>query len=184
MSNTTLKPTKAASSARMQAFIAGTQKHFPNGSFTLGNTVLTADALIQLFTSLVSAITAVDAAHASAKDAVAALRGIEAKVVPVARDYRSFLLTTFGTAAQSLADFSLQPPKARTPLTAEQRAAAQAKAKATRIARGTTGKKKKLAVTGNVTGVQITPVTVPAAAAPAEQQASNASNTPDKGVTK
>jgi hypothetical protein len=174
---TTLKPTKAASLARMQAFVAGTQKHFPSGSFTLGNTVLTADALVQLFTSLVSAITAVDAAEASAKDAVTALRGIEAKVAPVARDYKRFLLTTFGTAAQSLADFGLQPPKARTPMTTEQKAAAAAKARATRAARGTTSKKQKLAVSGNVTGVQITPVTAPAEPPPAAQQAPNASNT-------
>jgi hypothetical protein len=167
MSTTTLKPTKAASLARMQAFVAGTQKHFPGQSITLGNTVLTADALVQLFTSLASAITALDTAQASAKDAGTALRGIEAKVAPVAGDYKRFLLTTFGTAAQSLADFGLQPPKARTPMTTEQKAAAKAKAAATRAARGTTSKKQKLAVTGNVTGVQITPITVPAAPPPA-----------------
>ena len=47
--------------------------------------------------------------------------------------------------------------------------AAAAKRKATRAARGTTGPKKKLSVVGNVTGVQITPVTAPVAAASAPQ---------------
>jgi hypothetical protein len=81
-----------------------------------------------------------------------------------------------------LADFGLQPPKARKPLTNEQRAAAVAKLRATRAARGTTSKKQKLSVKGDVTGVQITPVrTAPAASTasirPASSPPQPASNT-------
>jgi hypothetical protein len=91
----------------------------------------------------------------------------------------------FASDAAALADLGLKPPKARAPLTAEQKAAAKAKAKATRIARGTTGPKAKKAIKGNVTGVQITPVTASATASePATQPAANASSAPIPGVSK
>jgi hypothetical protein len=44
----------------------------------------------------------------------------------------------------SLADFGLNPKKARTPLTIEEKAAAAAKRKATRAARHTMGSKQKV----------------------------------------
>ena len=47
MSRTTSN-TKAAALAHVQALIAGTQKHFPNGSFTLGNTTYTSASLVQV----------------------------------------------------------------------------------------------------------------------------------------
>ena len=63
-----------------------------------------------------------------------------------------------------LADFGLAPRKEPAPKTTEEKAAAAAKAKATRQARGTTSKKQKLTVKGNVTGIIVTPVTAPTAA--------------------
>jgi hypothetical protein len=155
---------KAAVLARVQAFVAGTQKHTPSGSFTLGGVVYTAAALVQLFESLVPAIAAVAAAQASAKAAVTALNGVKAKVGPVLLAYKNFLQTTYGNDPETLTDYGLEPQKAPKPRTTEQLAAAKAKAEATRAARGTTSKKKRLAVTGNVTGVTVTPITAPAPA--------------------
>jgi hypothetical protein len=159
MSSTTSKQSKANALAHVQALIASTKKYFPNGQFTLGNTAYTTASLVQTFQGLVDALTALNAAHTSVKDAVNALRAIETKVAPLQRDYTSFVRATFSTAAASLADFGLQPPKARTPITSDKRAAATAKAQATRKARGTTSKKQKLAVKGDVTGVIVTPIT-------------------------
>jgi hypothetical protein len=158
MSKTTSN-TKAAALAHVQAIIAGTTKHFPNGSFTLGNTTYTTASLVQALKSLEDALTAVAAAHSGTKDAVSTLHATETKMAPLLRDYRSFLRATFSTATAQLADFGLAPPKARKPLDSEKRAAATAKMRATRIARGTTSKKQKLAVKGDVTGVIVTPVT-------------------------
>jgi hypothetical protein len=70
---------------------------------------------------------------------------------------------SFSTATQTLADFGLLPPKARKPMTVQTRAVATAKVRATRTARGTPSKKKKLAVKGDVTGVTVTPITTAAA---------------------
>jgi len=151
MSTITSVKNKATTSTHVQALIAGTQKHFPNGQFTLGNAAYTTASLVQTLQGLADALTALNAAHASVKDGVAALRAAETKVAPVIRDYTSFLRATFSTATAQLGDFGLQAPKAHQPLTTEKRAAATAKMKATRAARGTTSKKQKLAVKGNVT---------------------------------
>jgi hypothetical protein len=159
MSSTTSIKNKATALTHVQALIAGTQKHFPNGSFTLGNTAYTTASLVAALQGLADALSGLNAAHASVKDAGTALSAIETKVAPLIRVYTSFVRATFSTATAQLADFGLQPPKARTPLASDQRAAATAKVRATRKARGTTSKKQKLAVKGDVTGVIVTPVT-------------------------
>jgi hypothetical protein len=162
--------------ARVQALIAGVQKHFPTGTFTLGNVAYTTASLVQLLQSLANAIAATNAAQTGAKEAVAAMRVAEKRVNPVILDFTHFLRTSFGTASSTLADFGLEPKKAPAPLTVEAKTAAVAKREATRAARGTTSKKQKLAVKGNVTGVVVTPVTSPAPASPVAQPASNGSS--------
>jgi hypothetical protein len=130
--------------ALLQALIAGTQKHSPSATFTLGNATYTAATLIQELEHLASAITAATAAHVHAEDAIKAQREVQAKVGPLVRDYKRYLQVTLGTASTELADYGLRPIKARKPLGSDQRAIAKAKLKATRTARGTTSKKQKL----------------------------------------
>jgi hypothetical protein len=95
---------------------------------------------------------------------------------------------TWGTQPDVLADFGVPPKKARTPLTAQQKALAAAKRKSTRAARHTGGSKQKAAVKGNVTDIVITPVTAPAPATsaptpatPAGSGGSSGSSTPAAG---
>ncbi len=163
----TTSNTKAAALAHVQALIAGTTKHFPTGSFTIGSTTYTSASLVQVLQGLVSAMLARNAAETGAKDALTAEQETQTQIGPIVRAYERLVLAAFASATQTLADFGLTPPKARTPLTAQQLAARAAKAKATRTARGTTSKKKKLAVKGDVTGVVVTPITAPTAATPA-----------------
>jgi len=124
------------------------------------------ERLVQALQGLADAFTALDAAHASVKDGVAALRASETKVLPLIREYTSFLRATFSNATAQLGDFGLLAPKARQPLSTEKRAAATAKMRATRTARGTTSKKQKLGVKGDVTGVVVTPITAPGPSSP------------------
>jgi hypothetical protein len=182
MSNTKSSKSKATTLAQLQALITGLQKQFPSGQFTLGNTVFTTAALVQAFQSLIDAFNAVTTAQANAKVAVATLRATVAKVGPVIRALKNNLLGTFGNAADILALFGLEPRKAPAPRTGEEIAAATAKAKATRIARGTTSKKKKLAVTGNVTGIQMTPITTSVDVAPSAQLATATPTAPPQGT--
>ena len=160
---------------RVQALIAGTQKHFPSGQFTLGNVAYTTASLVQVLQNLADALTALNAAHASVTDGVAALATQKANVDPVIRAYVAFIRGTFSNATVQLGDFGLQPHKAAPPLDTEKRAAATAKLRATRTARGTTSKKQKLAVKGDVTGVIVTPITHPAPASPPAAPAGAAS---------
>jgi hypothetical protein len=166
MSTTTSK-TKAAALAHVQALIAGTTKHLPSGSFTIGSTTYTSASLIQVFQGLANAMLARNAAETGAKDALAAEQAAQTQTGPILRAYERLVLAAFANSTQTLADFGVAPPKVPTPLTAQQLAVRAAKAKATRVARGTTSKKKKLAVKGDVTGVVVTPVTAPTAATPA-----------------
>jgi hypothetical protein len=164
MTNSRPSISKAALATRLQSMIDGLQKHSPNGQFTLGGTIVTTAFLVTLFQSVLTAMANVTAAQASATDAVAAMNAAVAKAGPTYLSLKRDLLNTVGTATSTLADYGLEPPKARTPMTSAEKTAAVAKAKATREARGTTSKKQKLKVTGNVTGVTVTPITVSAAA--------------------
>ena len=153
----TLKPSKAAALASIRDLIAGTQKHTPNGSFTFGNATHTAASLVQMFQSLLDAMTAHDAAQATAKDRNLALRDEVTQVRPVIQAYRRYLVVTYGDATQTLADYGLKPLKAKAPRTTEQKAASAAKARATRKARGTTSKKQKASIKAAVTVAGTTP---------------------------
>ncbi len=158
--------------------MAGTNKHFPNGSFTLGSNVYTTASLLAILQGLAAAMTALLTAQANAKDALAALLAMQAKVDPTLGAYRRFILAAFSNATQSLADFGIAPPKVPLPKTSEEKAAAAAKAKATRAARGTTSKKQKLAIKGDVIGITVTPVTSTSANTPSAPQAPTTSPAP------
>jgi len=156
------KPTKAKALAALQAIIAGTQKHLPNESFTFGNVAYTSAALITLFESVIAAMAEHTTKATAAKDALTALHQVKVTADPVFKDYRDQLLLRFGSASQMLADFGLAPPKARKPLTVEQKAAAKAKRKATRLAHGKSG---AAAGPGNAAATTATAETPPAAPA-------------------
>lgn len=162
-----VKPNKAAALASLSSIIAGTQKHTPNGSLTFGNVTYAATTLVQTLQGLLDAMAAHDAAVAKAKDLLLALRDSDAKVGPVYRAYKRYLVATYGDAVQTLADYGLQPLKAKAPLSVEQKAAALAQLRATRKARGTTSKKQKAAIKGTVTEPATTVENPPAAPAPA-----------------
>jgi hypothetical protein len=87
MSTITSKQSKASALVNVQAVMAGTEKHFPNGSFTLGNATYTTASLVQAFEVLTDALTALAAAHATTRDAVTAVR--EPRAPRVGRRARS-----------------------------------------------------------------------------------------------
>ena len=152
---------KVTLAKRALDLIAGTQKHTPNGSFTLGSAAFTAANLVQLLQGLADAIAAADTAKAGWQDALKSMNDEHAKAVPVLRAYQSVLLATYGNAPATLADYGLAPRKRPTPPSAGAKAAAVVKREATREARHTMGKKQKAEIKGTV------PATAPATAAPA-----------------
>jgi hypothetical protein len=142
--------------------IAGTAKHLSNtapAAFLGGS--FTADQITSKLQTLVDLRTDVDAAKAAAKAKIAA----EATQRPPLRAFMSaltaYVKVTFGASPDVLADFGINP-KARAPLTVEEKAAAVAKRAATRAARHTMGSQQKKGIKGDVTGVLVTPIPAPA----------------------
>ncbi len=182
MSTTTPKTTQAATLAQLQALVSGLQKQLPNGSFTLVSTAYTTATLVQALQGTIAALNAVTAAHASVKVALAAWDAEVAKMGPQILALKRTLQSMFANAPDTLALFGLEPRKVPAPRTAAQKAASAAKAAATRKARGTASKKAKAAVTGNVTGITITPITAPADPSPSVQPAPATTTAPTTGT--
>src|SRR5258708_23778363 len=105
MSTSKSNPSNATVLTQLQARIAGIEKHFPNGSFTLGNTAYTTATLTQALQSLANAYSDLNAAHARVKDARLTLTAMQTKVGPLTRDSNRFILPPFATAPQTLAAF-------------------------------------------------------------------------------
>jgi hypothetical protein len=143
------------------AMIAGTQKHFSSvPQLTFGEGTLTPAQVEAQLQALATLRSDVNAARIVMEAKLSAERAKSPALRAFLRDYVSFVMATFGKSPETLADFGLKPRKAPKPLTAEQAAAKAAKAKATRKARGTVGKKKKLATKGDVAGLVSSPITV------------------------
>lgn len=148
---TTAKKGKASDAILAGQLIAGIGKHlativqlmFASGTFTPAQVVAQLQTLIALRKGVSDARATLEAKLAA-----------EAAQAPTLREFMlafvAFVKATFSKSPDVLADFGLAPKKARTPLTAEETVAKVAKGKATRQARGTMGRKKKLLVRNEV----------------------------------
>jgi hypothetical protein len=173
---------KNSLAAAVGQLIAGTKKHYPDmkQSITVGGVAMAVgdvtSELQKLVTNRADVVAARAAAKAKVDDEDAQMPALYAFV----QAYVAAIKVNFGTKADVLADFGVQPPKARTPQTAEQMAVAAAKRQATREKRGTTGPKAKKTVHGNVTAeLVVTPAPATTPAAPPAPAAGSA-QTPQK----
>jgi hypothetical protein len=142
--------------------IAGTGKHFATvQSITIGSATLTTADLTQRLQTLVNLRASVNAARATTQTALAAEQAQTPALIVQMNEFRSYVKASFSKSPDVLADFGLTPNKQKTPLTVAAKAAASAKRAATRAARHTMGKVQKLDVTGDVVGVNVTPITAP-----------------------
>lgn len=166
---------KSDQASRVKQLIAGTNKHYANASQPLafGGATYTVTALTALLQSFVDLRQAVDDAAAAHRSKVAAEAAQAPHLRGVISAFVAYVKATFGNSPDALADFGISPRKARTPQTAEQKAAAVAKRAGTRAARHTMGANQKKAVKGGPVTVTIstTPVSAPTPAAPSSQPA-------------
>jgi hypothetical protein len=153
------KVSKTSLQTRIRDLVAGTQKHASNGQVSFGSKSYDAATLVKLFQSLADALDAADAARTRWQDALGSVRGLRSSVLPIVQGYREWIAVTYAGTPSLLADYGVSPRKVRAPLTAQQKAAAALKRKATREARGTLGSKQKKGVKGDVVGIAVTPVT-------------------------
>jgi hypothetical protein len=180
------KTGKTSLAQRAAQLIAGAQKRFPKGTttVTVGGATTTVTAAVNEIQTFIDNRDAVVAAQATAKAKIAAEKAALPTLTAFLNAFTATVRFLFGNDAEALADFGLAPHKARAPLTAEQKAVAAAKRKATREARGTKGPKAKADIHGNITAqLVVTPADgangTPAPAAPAPAPAA----TPSGGAT-
>jgi hypothetical protein len=165
----TQKGTETATATKL---LAGFQKHLASvTSLTLGSVDYTPAQIIAALQLLVNLRAAVEAAQATAKAKLTAEEAQAPALIVLMDALVAYVKLSFSESPDVLADFGIAPKKARTPMTAEAKAAANAKRKATRAARGITTQAERMAKTGNVVGVTITPVVAPASPAPVVTQA-------------
>jgi hypothetical protein len=176
MSTSIVKSNKPTRKDKLRLIVSGVQKHFPSGQMSLaGQTFNVPTDLVNLLQADINATDATDKARAAWLATVQTQTDSHAKVAPVLRSLKAQVFAQFGDtqdAATTLADFGYSPRKVRA-RSADKKAAAAVKGRATRAARHTMGSKQKQAVTGNVTGVVVTPL-VSAPATPAVATASPA----------
>ena len=166
--------------AQLQALITGLPTYCPNMTFMLASQLYTTAQVVQLLTTVQSAATSVSTTKAAWTASIVAERAVAAKDGTLARELREMVGLMFANSPTTLNALAIAPRKTPKPLSAEARVAAEAKARATRLARGTMSKKQKATITGNVTGVTVTPVTSPSA--PASASAAATPTTPAVGA--
>jgi hypothetical protein len=146
------KPTR---SDRNRTMIAGVQKNLSaTTTFTLDGQTFTFAALIKVLQDEIDTADATLTAEGAFHKAVAAETAAMTLGEPVFRALRAFVLNLFKGQTDVLGDFGITEIARQVP-TAATKAAAALKAKATREARGTGGKRQKAKITA----------TAPAAAA-------------------
>ncbi|HEY3816534.1 MAG TPA: hypothetical protein VGL81_05150 [Polyangiaceae bacterium] len=158
------KIAKPDRSDRNRTMIAGIQKRLSTTpTITLNGQPFTTAALITFFQDEIDTAGATLLAEGAFHKAVAAEKAAVAAGEPVFRALRAFLLNLFEGQPDVLADFGITVVARQVP-SAATKAAAALKAKATRAARGTGGKRQKAKITG---AAPATPATTPPAAKPA-----------------
>lgn len=153
MSNKT--ETKTSLATRVGKLQTGLRKRFPNGSqkltFRGAEIVVSVDDAVAKLQAVADNRAAVTAAKAEAAAKIDAEDTALKDLLVFVRALVAFIRFTFGDDPTALDDFGVAPLKARTPMTAEEKAVAAAKRKATREARGEVGPKKRKATAAPAT---------------------------------
>jgi hypothetical protein len=138
--------------AELEGLIRGLTKSPPGGHSELvvgGQNVVIAD-LVKELQGHAAKYHAVEQTEKQHKTALAERDAIEEQAVSRCQQVRAAVKGALGATNPALADYDIAPNKQRRALTTEEEAAKVAKAKATRAARHTMGKRQKEAIKGQV----------------------------------
>jgi hypothetical protein len=140
---------KSTALERDQKALKGVDKYFANVTkVTLLGTDFTPAALKAVFQNDIDVRTALDAIRSQAKQQKLAMVASRAKVNDVRLALKGYILSTYGKdAVQMLEDLGIAAPKTGKP-SVPTKAQALVKAAATRKARGTVGRKRRLSIKG------------------------------------
>ena len=136
---------KTVEAAQAKQLIVGAQKHFASAaSLAFASATHTPAEVETALQAVVDLRAGVETARATFDSKVATEEAQMETIRPLMRAFVAFVRVTFANSPDVLADFGLKPKKARTPQTITEKAAASARAKATRAARHTMGAKQML----------------------------------------
>jgi hypothetical protein len=148
-----------------QKLLDGVTKHEQAiTSLTFGGTSYKPADIIAILQARIASANTTLSTRATWQSAVLADKGELTKTQPIVSGVRQGILLMFAGAVDTLADFGLKPRKAPAVRSPAEKAAASAKAKATREARHTMGSKQKASIKG--AAPQAAPATLAAASAP------------------
>jgi hypothetical protein len=160
------RATKAGLVGSILALVAGLQANFsPTDTLDLPSGTYTIDQLTQLFLAYVAILNGVASASQAFHLAVEKEQSVGKSTLAVRSQVKAVIESRVGKTSTAMTTYGFAP--AKVPVhTPGAKVAAAAKAKSTREVRGTKGSKQKEAITGNVTGVTVTPIVAPGAASP------------------
>jgi hypothetical protein len=166
MGSNTPKNNRPDRTSADQKLIDGMGKHGAAiTTILIGGASQTPAEIVATLQARIDSANVVLTSRATWQNAVVTDKAGRAKSKPYVSGLKNALLVAFAGQVDVLADFGLTGRIVRV-LTPEERVTAAAKAKATRTARHTMGKKQKAAIKGTVTPAPPAPV-VPASPAPA-----------------
>jgi hypothetical protein len=142
--------TKTSQTSQLQQILSGLNQYFPSATITLGGTGYTLTGLTQLIQPALDAITASAQAKAAYSTQVQVERNAVAKISPILRLLKNFVVAYFGDArdaSSKLGAFGYSPRKS-SKKTLVTKVEAMDKTLATREARHTLGKKQKAKIKG------------------------------------
>ncbi len=132
-----------------QALIDGLVKHAASlVTLLVAGSTIPNPQLVTVLQARIAAIKRTATTRATYLAAVAACHAEIAETAALVSGARQYLKIAYAGQIETLGDFGLKPRKAPTPRTPEEKAAAKAKALATREARHTMGRKQKAKITG------------------------------------
>jgi hypothetical protein len=141
--------------SRDSGLIAGVKKHFKGATLTIGGKPYTDVQIVAALQAEIDAVNAVTPAHAAWQLSVATAKAQSASLQELLKGLRQTVLAMFGSQPDTLADFSIAPPKKPAKLTANKLVLKVAKSKATRAARHTVGPAVRKTIKGTVSSVDI-----------------------------
>jgi sulfite reductase beta subunit-like hemoprotein len=148
-----------------QNLVDGLGKHASTiPAFVVGGATVATKDIATALQARIATAKAATTTRATWQSAVQADRDERTKTKTLVSVVKQTLLASFAGQIDTLADFGLTPRKPRV-VTPEEKVAAAAKAKATRAARHTMGKKQKAGITGTVAPTSPAP-TAPSAPTP------------------
>jgi hypothetical protein len=154
---------KTSQMAGEQKLIAGVEKHLSKVTIHIAGKTFTPKQIVSILQARASATNAASAARAAWLKVVSEERVQHAQTKEIVDGLRQVLLVMFGSAVDTLNDFGLSPRKRR-PLDPSEKVKKAARARATRAARHTMGKRQKQAIKGEV--VETPPAALASAPAP------------------